>query len=106
MPKIERSSPEQNLAIDTASAIIRKMFDRQNAYAIDDSEFLPLVGCVTEGLREAVIERGVSKSDAKEIAKDAEAVAYDVYLKICQKNDPECTAAEVLREFRTFMKGQ
>ena len=75
--------------LDFAKRTIDKMYAAQEIRVVDDSEFVPLIGCLVEAVAEQAEAAG---RPPKEVARVRDAVmkhATDIYVGLCREHDPE-----------------
>lgn len=78
-------------------AQVDAMFRRQEAYAIDDSEFLPLMEVVLTTFETTGIDT--------EIAEEVWEYAFAVYDRACKEAEPESTTADNRRLMQQYLLG-
>ncbi len=78
-------------------AQVDAMFRRQEAHAVDDSEFLPLVEVVVMAFETTGIE--------KDVAEDVWEYAFAVYDRACKEADPTWTTAENRKLMQKYLLG-
>jgi hypothetical protein len=78
-------------------AQVDAMFRRQEAHAIDDSEFLPLLEVVLNAFETTGIEKGV--------VEEVWEYAFDVYDRACKEADPTFTTAENRKLMQGYLLG-
>jgi hypothetical protein len=78
-------------------AQVDAMFGRQEAHAVDDSEFLPLL--------EAVLTAFETKGIAKDVAEEVWEYAFTVYDRACKQADPTWTTAENRKLMQEYLLG-
>jgi len=74
---------------DVVRRTIDKMYAAQEIRVVDDSEFVPLMGCLVDAVAE---HAEVAGRPPKEVARVRGAVmqyATDIYVRLCQEHDPE-----------------
>ena len=85
------------LLLVLGKAQVDAMFHRQDDYAVDDSEFLPLVEVVLNAF-EAV--------GNSEVADQVWKYAFDAYDKDCKDAEPESTTAENRQLMQSYLLGK
>jgi hypothetical protein len=75
-----------SVLLTLGKAQVDAMFRRQEAHAVDDSEFLPLVEAVLTAFETTGIE--------KEVAEEVWEYAFAVYDRACKEADPTFTTTE------------
>lgn len=85
------------LLLALGKAQVDAMFQRQADYAVDDSEFLPLVEVVLNAF-EAV--------GNQEVAEQVWEYAFDAYDKDCKDADPRSTTAENRQLMQSYLLGK
>ncbi len=85
------------LLLALGKAQVDAMFHRQEDYAVDDSEFLPLVEVVLNAF-EAIGEQ--------EVAEQVWEYAFDMYDKACKEAEPTSTTAENRRLMQSYLLGK
>ncbi len=78
-------------------AQVDAMFRRQEAHAVDDSEFLPLVEVVVMAFETPGIE--------KDVAEEVWEYAFAVYDRACKQADPTWTTAENRKLMQKYLLG-
>ena len=78
-------------------AQVDAMFRRQEAHAVDDSEFLPLVEVVVMAFETTGIE--------KDVAEEVWEYAFAVYDRACKEADPTWTTAENRKLMQKYLLG-
>ena len=91
--------PDDNakLLLALGKAQVDAMFLRQEDYAVDDSEFLPLVEVVLNAF-EAV--------GNQEVADQVWEYAFDAYDKDCKETEPTSTTAENRQLMQSYLLGK
>jgi len=82
---VDLTDDNAKLLLALGKAQVDAMFHRQEDYAVDDSEFLPLVEVVLNAF-EAV--------GAQDVAEQVWEYAFDSYDKDCKEAEPRSTTAE------------
>ncbi len=85
------------LLLALGKAQVDAMFHRQEDYAVDDSEFLPLV--------EVVLNAFEAVGNA-EVAEQVWEYAFDSYDKACKEADSSSTTAENRRLMQSYLLGK
>ena len=75
-----------SLLLALGKAQVDAMFQREEEYAVDDSEFLPLVEVVIDAFEMA----GIGKGIAEQIWEHA----FDLYDRMCKEVDPDYPTAK------------
>ncbi len=91
------NSNTQEFLLALGRAQVDAMFRRQEAHAIDDSEFLPLLEVVLTAFETTGIE--------KEVAEEVWEYAFAVYDRACKEADPRWTTAENRKLMRKYLLG-
>jgi hypothetical protein len=78
----------------TACTVITKLFEQCDAYPLDDSEFLPLLGCVVAAVEQELLDGGLAASDVTVRTRRVEDCAAGIYVALCARNDPERANAQ------------
>ena len=78
-------------------AQVDAMFRRQDAHAVDDSEFVPLL--------EAVLTAFETTGTDAEVAEKVWEYAFAVYDRACKEADPTFTTAENRRLMQKYLLG-
>ena len=78
-------------------AQVDAMFRRQDAHAVDDSEFLPLLETVLTAFETTGIE--------KDVAEEVWEYAFAVYDRACKAADPTWTTAENRKLMQKYLLG-
>ncbi len=78
----------------TACTVIAKLFEQCDAYPLDDSEFLPLLGCVVAAVEQELLGRGLAASDVAAGTRRVEECAVGIYVALCARNNPEGADAQ------------
>jgi hypothetical protein len=73
----------------TASTVIAKLFEQCDIYPLDDSEFLPLLGCVVAAVEQELLDGGLAASEVAVRTRRVEDCAAGIYVALCARNDPE-----------------
>jgi hypothetical protein len=73
------------------------MFRRQEAHAVDDSEFLPLLEVVLTAFETTAIE--------KEVAEEVWEYAFAVYDRACKEAEPNSTTADNRKLMQRYLLG-
>ena len=86
------------LLVTLGKAQVDAMFRRQHSYAVDDSEFLPLVEAVLTGFEMDGIDEEVVEAVWKH--------AFHVYDQDCKEAEPESTTADNRRLMQSYLLGK
>jgi hypothetical protein len=78
-------------------AQVDAMFRRQDAHAVDDSEFVPLLECVLTAFETTGIDN--------EVAEEVWEYAFAVYDRACKEADPRWTTAENRQLMQKYLLG-
>ncbi len=73
----------------TACAVITKLFEQCDAYPLDDTEFLPLLGSVAAAVEQELRDAGLSGSEVRVATRRVEDFAVATYVRLCARNDPD-----------------
>ena len=85
------------LLLALGKAQVDAMFLRQEDYAVDDSEFLPLV--------EVVLDTFEVVGD-QEVAEQVWEYAFGMYDKVCKEAEPTSTTAENRQLMQSYLLGK
>jgi hypothetical protein len=86
------------LLVTLGKAQVDAMFRRQADYAVDDSEFLPLVEAVLTGFEMADID--------EEVVEAVWEHAFYVYDQACKEAEPESTTTDNRRLMQSYLLGK
>ena len=86
-----------SVVLALGKAQVDAMFRRQEAYAIDDSEFLPLLEVVLTAFETTGIDTGV--------AEEVWEYAFAVYDRACKEAEPKSTTADNRRLMQKYLLG-
>jgi len=78
----------------TACTVITHLFEQCDAYPLDDSEFLPLLGCVVAAVKQELRGGGLAASEVALSTRRVEECAAGIYVALCARNDPERANAQ------------
>ena len=93
------SSPsEDDLLVKLGKALVDAMFRRQDDYAVDDAEFLPLV----EAALTAFEMTGIDPSVAEAVWEHT----FSVYDTACKQAEPNSTTADNRRLMQSYLLGK
>lgn len=90
-------TPPRNTLLALGKAQVDAMFGRQDIWAIDDSEFLPLLECVLTAFE----SHGLDSAGVEELWD----YAYHVYDRACREGDPSYGFEENRDLMRSYLCG-
>jgi hypothetical protein len=91
------SSETNSVVLALGKAQVDAMFRRQDVYAIDDSEFLPLLEVVLNAFETAGIE--------KDVTEEVWEYAFAVYDRACKEAEPTSTSDGNRNLMRRYLLG-
>ena len=91
------SSETNSVVLALGKAQVDAVFRRQEACAIDDSEFLPLLEVVLNAFETTGIE--------KDVAEEVWEYAFAVYDRACKEAEPTSTSDENRNLMRRYLLG-
>lgn len=90
-------SDTKEVVLVLGKAQVDAMFRRQDAHAVDDSEFLPLL--------EVVLAAFETTGTTKEVAEEVWEYAFAVYDRACKEAEPSSTTDDNRKLMRGYLLG-